>query len=184
MKNLISFALTFGCVVAEPIGEKPIDNWISATEVSVVEPTIDDCSRGYAPDIYTQEYVEWAVGEWSTATECDIHVADNGIPIHMVDFIVKPDKPTEHVWGISHTNSERHVYQIFISRESPHPFATTEHEIGHDLSNLDPADTDGHTETGIMGAPILDMRITEESLAMICGGLPCKEFNVQPLPEQ
>jgi hypothetical protein len=179
VKNMFLALLAIGCAQRGTLGQvrgEPLQ-LSSVSMEGLLEPAENDCSRSFWAGPGTEEYVSSAMEHWSAATGCDIHEGEEGVPVLLVPILYHPGDSNNEVWGVAHTNNKE-VYLIEVSERGDHPYSTTLHEVGHDLSDADPDETDGHIDTfGIMAAPIVNGLIDEKSLAFICSGLPCKEFN-------
>lgn len=174
---------------AAPIEIQDSVEVIPFSEVNLTSAEIlhgDDCSRVVSPTPEALKYVEHAVQRWSYSTGCDIHIGEGGVPFDLVPKIWSPEH-FKYVAGVTHVNSLCQVEYMQLSGDSSHPYATVTHEIGHWLSGACyGTENGGHTQTGIMAAPIKDDTITEENLELVCGHLPCKNFipAVAWLPEE
>lgn len=125
------------------------------------------CDWVFSPSEDVRAYVEPAAERWAAATGCDVRVGEGGSPVSLVPFLARLDSPES-----SNGRTERDTREIWISETGPHPFATTVHEMGHALAN----NAGGHSEDGVMAAPIWRGTIDESSLALVCGVVPCRGF--------
>jgi hypothetical protein len=180
---LTSFLFLFGCAQgAELIGAEVIQDPVETAPVGLYEEKVDDCSRSFAPDEGARKFVEYSVARWSFALGCDIHIAEDGIPVTSSPRLFKREDPTDEINGVTHVDGNDVVYLIEISLASPHPYATTTHELGHAIADLDPDVTHGHSETGIMASPIISDTIDTSSLEVVCQTFPCQVMRTQEPP--
>lgn len=172
MRNLVIGLALFGCSVSEsPTAER----------VEMVQSPIglyeQDCSEAYSPTEKAYPFVKDATERWSKATECDIHVGIGGIHVDVANVLYHPEHPTKPINGETRMDGCDTLF-IMISLASPHPYATTAHEIGHDLSRKCWGDDMIHSESGVMAAPIVTDDIDAASLNLICSGLNCRGYNL------
>jgi hypothetical protein len=116
-------------------------------------------------------YVEPAAERWAAASGRDIRVGEGGSRVSLVSFLPREDSADS-----ANGRTERDTLEIWISTTGPHPFATTVHEMGHALAN----NAGGHSEGGVMAAPIWSGAIDESSLALVCGVIECPVFIPEP----
>jgi hypothetical protein len=148
-------------------------NPIGQATVPIETPS---CAVAFAPTGGIAELVESAAEQWSEATGCDVHIADDGIPVSYVTRIL--DARGNPQCGETHrlrdeTGSVIGVDFIHISTNIADrchlPERDVLHEMGHGL-----APHRGHAADGLMAATWNAIDYVDEiARAFVCAELAC-----------
>lgn len=142
----------------------------SGSVYSVTATGVETCGMSFDPVPELLDGSTVAASRWSTATGCDISIAEGGIPVVLAD----PDQVRDSAGVLKRSTTEiKDGVPIVIKyRRGPLLPWTVEtmltHEFGHALG------AHGHTQSGIMAeATKLGAKIDEEALELVCAELQC-----------
>lgn len=149
------------------------------SDVLPVQVSVRDCYRVFNTDEQLLPVAERAADRWGRATGCVIEISgegDVGIPITLHERVW--DSHGLEVYGLT-SITKCNAVNIYVSMISPDLYETVSHEIGHALAYDCRARVPLHSVTGLMKEIAGDNVIDYDSLALICSGFDCKEFNVE-----
>lgn len=183
---LLAIAVLVGCQPEADSSPWPTPSPEIVPFADVSLPQIRTFNETFAPSEELYDLVQEVTGEWATALGRDIRIAEDGIPVELLDTVLFEHPETKElteVCGLTSIVYEEvppygfvQAYRVQISTNEVKCATrkqTVMHELGHTLARR-PQRVAQHTTDGLMARNSnFDEAIDADDLEFVCEYSPC-----------